>query len=163
MKRLIIVLSFLFIIAGLSAQKWDYLYGNLPDNLFKPVKSFDGLQTIDRIAKSNSVWFFKLNGNITALEVVYIKSTKTFETKTLSGAGPMISLRHYKPDVNGEAYNDFGIGAGILLGTDINKMDLTSMKAAVNLELIRYLRIGYAYAFNTENHHSILLNGTFDF
>ena len=161
MKKLIIILSLLFIMAGLSAQgPFSYLISPLPENLFKPDK--DGV----RLARANTVILFKLNGVVNTGALTYNSDTKSFEPDAWIGTGPAFSIRKYKSDGSGNPLEQFGLGAGALLGTSLIDINFRQLRTVLNFEIGNRFSIGYGYAAITDmpnKRHSILFNVRFDF
>jgi hypothetical protein len=108
-KRLLIVLSFLFIGIGLSAQSF-----------FKPVpKDLFTIETADRTIKGTSVWLPRPAINLTAIQWNYDKVTKSFNATAFTSIGLGVGYQHFIDTPNGP-FNNFGFNAMMLLGENIS-------------------------------------------
>ena len=107
MKRLLIVLSFLFIGIGLSAQ------------FFKPVPKTLFSETADRTIKGTSVWLPRPAINLTAIQWNYDKVTKSFNATAFTSIGLGVGYQHFIDTPDG-AFNNFGFNAMMLLGENIS-------------------------------------------
>lgn len=152
MKKLTILFTFLLIGIVCQAQ-----------SIWKPVSSDIFKSTPTKMAGVNSVWLWRLSALVVADELTYNKVTKQFDSQPLSSVGPAIGYRHFTPLTDGTPYNDFGVNAAILLGTDINHITTASMKAAVVINAFKFVNIGGAYTFNATSHWSILLGASINF
>ena len=122
-----LILIFLLGGAGLvcSAQGTSTpFFKPVPKDLFKTVK----ISTNAAITPT-SVWLFRPSAEITAIELVYNKTTKKFDSSPLSSAGPGLSYQHYV-DSNGVPFNDFGFNALLLIGTDITQISPATLAVA---------------------------------
>ena len=186
MKKLILIVILLVSVLSVQAQSFKYLVGDIPNNLFKDVvienptymssslvKSGD-VYLLPRLATSNTATLFKLSGTISTGAMVYDQQTKSIEPEAWVGSGPVFSLRQYKPDELGNAYQTFGVGLGLLVGTnfvtnqDVDEpiFNLSQLKGTLHFEIRDWASIGYGYAIITPNpdrRHAILFNTRFDF
>jgi len=180
MKKVILFFVILMSVFTVQAQSFKYLVGDVPDNLFKDVVienpsyvSSDLLKVGDnymlpRVATTNTITLFKLSGTISTGAMVYDTKTKSIEPEAWLGSGPVFSVRQYKADDLGNPYKNFGVGIGLLVGTNINSpaFDLSQLKAIVHFEVRDWASIGYGYAMitpNSDRRHAILFNTVFDF
>ena len=180
MKKLILIAVLLMSVISIQAQSFKYLVGDIPDNLFKDVvienpgyvssnmvKS-GNVYLLPRLATTNSVTLFKLSGTISTGAMVYDKSTKSIEPEAWVGSGPIFSFRQYKPNELGNANQTFGVGVGLLVGTNVDDpvFNISQLKGTVHFEISNWASIGYGYAIITANpdrRHAILFNTRFDF
>jgi hypothetical protein len=180
MKKLILIAILFMSVLSSQAQSFKYVVGDIPNNLFKDVvvenptymsaslvKSGD-VYLLPRLATSNIATLFKLSGTISTGAMVYDTDTKSIEPEAWLGTGPTFSLRQYKPDALGNAYQTFGIGLGLLVGTNVDNpvFDISQLKGTIHFEIRDWASIGYGYAIITPNssrRHAILFNTRFDF
>jgi hypothetical protein len=187
MKKLILISILFVLVLSVQAQSFKYLVGDIPNNLFKDVvienptymssslvKSGD-VYLLPRLATSNTATLFKLSGTISTGAMVYDQQTKSIEPEAWVGSGPVFSLRQYKPDALGNAYQTFGVGLGLLVGTNVELVgtnvdepifNLSQLKGTLHFEIRDWASIGYGYAIITPNpdrRHAILFNTRFDF
>lgn len=180
MKKLILTLIFIVSVISIQAQSFKYLVGDVPDNLFKDVvvenptymssslvKSGD-VYLLPRLSETNTATLFKLSGTISTGAMVYDTESKSIEPEAWLGSGPVFSFRQYKADPLGNPYQTFGIGAGLLVGTNIDSpsFDLSQLKATLHVEIRDWASVGYGYAIitpNTNRRHALLFNTRFDF
>lgn len=180
MKKLILIVILLVSVLSVQAQSFKYLVGDIPNNFFKDVvvenptymssslvKSGD-VYLLPRLATSNTATLFKLSGAISTGAMVYDQLTKSIEPEAWVGSGPVFSLRQYKPDALGNAYQTFGVGLGLLVGTNVDEpiFNLSQLKGTLHFEIRDWASIGYGYAIitpNTNRRHAILFNTRFDF
>lgn len=154
MKRLIVLIALIAFFAVSGASQ----------SLFKPVpkdllaKEVNGVKTLTNA----SAWLWRFSAAVTATELTWDKSSKKFVSAPLSSVGPAIGYRHYV-EANGVPYNDFGVNAALLLGTDINNVELASMKLAILLNAFQFVNVGACYTFNNTNHFGILLGASVNF
>jgi hypothetical protein len=132
------------------------LFRPVPQNLFKT----DGW-AINKEVKP-SVWLWRLSANITAVELIYNKTTKQFDSQALSSAGPAIGFRHYVADSNGLPYNDFGVNLAVLLGTDIEHVTPANIKAALLINAFQFVNVGVDYGIGSKT-FGILLGASVNF
>lgn len=139
---------------AVSAQS---IWKPVPDNLFKTV---DGNMRLSALPET---WLWRFSALVVAEELSYNSESKLWESKPLSSIGPAAGYRHYSALPDGTPYNDFGINAALLLGTDINHIDQASMKAAIVINAFKFINVGGAYTFNNTNHWGILLGASVNF
>jgi hypothetical protein len=152
MKKLLIILTLFLITIAAQAQ-----------SIWKPVQPCIFSPTALKASGTNSIWLWRLSAVVVADELTYNKVTKSFDSTPLSSLGPAIGYRHFTKLSDGSPYNDFGINAAVLLGTDINHISTASMKAAIIVNAFKFINIGGAYTFNVTNHFSILLGASINF
>jgi hypothetical protein len=129
MKRVIVVLSFLFISIGIQAQ------------FFRPVAKdmFKGEPTVDRTFRGNTVILARPALSISAVQWNWDKEAKTFNAAAFQSIGLGAGLQHFVDTPDG-AFNNYGANAMILLGTDIS--------AAVTVSALNLINVGMTYNFS---------------
>ena len=180
MKKLILIATLFVSVFAVQAQSFKYLVGDIPDNLFKDVKvenptyissslvKSGDIYLLPRLNTSNVATLFKLSGTISTGAMTYDTDTKTIEPEAWLGSGPVFSIRQYKPDELGNAYQTFGVGLGLIIGTNVDNpvFDVSQLKGTLHFEIRDWASIGYGYAIITSNsnrRHAILFNTRFDF
>lgn len=137
---------------------------NAQVNIFKPVPK--NLFTVNKSAlnttQNTSVWLWRLSANVTAVELVYNKTTKQFDSQALSSAGPAIGYRHYSALPDGSPYNDFGVNLAILLGTDIEHITPANIKPALLINAFQFVNVGIDYGIGSKT-FGILLGASINF
>lgn len=110
MKKLLLLISFLFILTGLEAQKF-----------FQPIPKdmFSAELTADRTVKGTSVWLPRPAINLTAIQWNYDKATKSFYATVFTSIGLGAGIMHYIDTPDGP-FNNYGINAMLLLGENIS-------------------------------------------
>ena len=138
-------LALIFLLSGVglacSAQGSSTpFFKPVPKDLFKTEKI-----GLNAAVTPTSVWLFRPSVEISAIEMVYNKTTKEFESEPLNSAGVGLSYQHYVSN-EGTPFNDFGFNALVLLGTDIENFSPASVSLAgtVNYNVIN---IGGGYNF----------------
>jgi hypothetical protein len=181
MKKLILTIAILTFTVNVWSQSFKYLVKDIPNNLFKDVivespaymsdnlvNEYGGDYILPRIALKNVATLFKISGTISTGALIYDQSTKNIEPEAWIGSGPIFSLRQYKPNELGDPYQTFGIGIGLLVGTNVNSpsFDLSQLKGTLHVEISKWASIGYGYAIITptpDRRHALLFNTRFDF
>ena len=153
MKKLIVILLFAFLVIAVNAQP---IFKPVPKDLF--TSQLKSLKT-PQIA---SQWLWRFSADITAVELIYNKTTKQFDSQPLSSAGPTIGYRHYTALQDGSPYNDFGVNFAALIGTDITHISPASIKAALFINAFQYLNVGVDYSFGGKT-FGILLGASVNF
>ena len=132
MKKLIFLLLLLIPLAGISQGLVKPVPGNLfSTRLMAPVGADNVIQ---------SKWQWRIDGTIQLSELLYNKVLKELETNAVFGIGPAVGLQHYVPDANGNPFNNYGFGAGILLGE--------KMKFVLQANLMQYFKFGFTITPN---------------
>jgi hypothetical protein len=125
MKKLLTLIFFISLtVAGFS-------------QIFKPVAPFGTQRNMVGITSTEVLshkWQWRIDGTVQVSELVYNKVSKLLETNAVFGAGPSLSYQHYVPGETGEAFNNYGFGAGVLLGD--------RMKFILQANIMQYIKIG---------------------
>lgn len=130
MKRVIIVLSFLFIAIGIQAQSF---FKPIPKDMFK------GEPTVDRTFRGNTVVLARPSLSISAVQWNWDKTTKSFNAAAFQSIGVGVGLQHFVDTPDGP-FNNYGGNLMVLLGTDIS--------AAVTVSALNLINIGATYNFS---------------
>jgi hypothetical protein len=89
-----------------------------------------------------SQWIWRFDATVQLSEVLYNKVLKELQTNAVFGIGPAVGLQHFVPNPNGEPFNNYGFGAGVLLGE--------KMKFVLQANLMQYFKIGFTITPNPE-------------
>lgn len=135
MKRLLVILSFLFIIGGLQAQVFN--------GFWQPVKNqayYD--QTLEKsVDRATGIWLMRLSAGVTANVFTYNKELKKIEQEAFSKFGLGITYAHYR---DGETpYNDFSINGFVFFPTG----DQLTTSAAITVGALQFIQVGCLYDF----------------
>lgn len=162
MKKLIVIsILAIFSIASYSQVS---LWKPVPKDLFKILNQ--NIKTGESVITHD--WIWRLDATIIGNEQVYRKDLKQFTSVVLSGVGPSIGYKHFVPTSASDPtpYCNFGVSAGVLLGTDIYTWNLSSVKLALMANAFQFVKIGGAYTVNVPtntSHFSIILGGSINF
>ena len=124
--------------------------------IFKPVAPFPvryNLRTNSIMPVESSKWQMRFDATVQLSEVVYNKSLKEMQTNAVFGIGPAIGLQHYTAKEDGTPFNNYGFGAGILLGEQ--------MKIVLQANLMQYFKVGFTVTPNPEQKKNIFPVGLF--
>jgi hypothetical protein len=152
-KTMMLILILGLFGASAGAQS---IFKPVPNNLFAVQEK--GLKATE----TPSVWLWRFSAEITAVELIYNKETKQFDSQPLSSAGPAIGYRHYTSLPDGSPYNDFGVNFAALIGTDITHITPASIKAALFINAFQYLNVGVDYSIGSKT-FGILLGASVNF
>jgi len=155
MKKLIVLLVFVGMSIGVFGQS---IWKPVPKNLL-----FENKDRDITLNSTSSTWLWRFSAVIAAQELVYDKTLKEFTSHPLSSIGPAIGYRHFVSLPDGTPYNDFGINAALLIGGDINQIELTKMKLALLVNAFKFINVGTTYTLNSTNKFGILLGGSVNF
>lgn len=145
MKKLIVVcLLIIGSVVALNAQnKWKGFFRPVENDLFTNpnVMAFRGVDTT-----KTSVWLFKFDTEITAVQLLYDKVEKKWRSSPLSSAGPGIGYRHYI-QYNGKPYCNFGVNLLALVGYDWSEISFASISPVVTITFMDFVNVGGGYNF----------------
>jgi len=166
MRRLLMLL--ILVLGSLNvfsqASPFQGFFKPIPKDLFKNYNKYQ-YTYLKGVTDSTSkgVWLFRFDAEITAVQLSYNKTDKTWISSPLSSVGPGIGYKHYT-NLDGTPYNDFGINAIVLLG--YNWSELPSSKASVStvctVNFLEYINIGGGYDWGNKA-PVILLGATVKF
>jgi len=147
MKKIIILLFFIGLCTGLSAQS---LFKPVPKNLFAKavpdtIVTAKGLLVIQELEKS-SQWIFRLNAGVMGVSYYREKDTKEIVSMPLDAVCAGISYLHYT-EADGLPFNDFGFNAMILQNIQRAGMGL-GVYGTYNSGAIGLINIGTHYDFS---------------
>ena len=135
MKKALMVITLAMItIAGFS------------QGFFKPVDK--NLFNKDRAIKSD-VWLIRPAISITAVQLNWNKTTKSFDASALNQVGLGAGYQHFI-EVNGVPFNNFGFNALLLLGADIGETQPATMSIALTGSLFNYVNLGALYSITNK-------------
>ena len=135
MKKALMVITLAMItIAGFS------------QGFFKPVDK--NLFNKDRAIKSD-VWLIRPAISITAVQLNWNKTTKSFDASALNQVGLGAGYQHFI-EVNGVLFNNFGFNALLLLGADIGETQPATMSVALTGSLFNYVNLGALYSITNK-------------
>ena len=153
MKKILILFSFLFVFAGLQAQKPFVIFGRVPSDLFVE-------DTADRTIKATGTFLWSLDAIVSGAEITFNKETNGFETSFLEGVGGAFGYKHYKP-INEIPVSNWGISAGVLTKVKLNDIVQTRMKVALLFSFYN-LTAGPVYTF-VDNQIGLLVGANIQF
>jgi hypothetical protein len=144
MKRLLMLLILVVCSLNVFSQSFQGFFKPVPKDLFKNDKynSTYFKNVVDSTKKG--VWLFRFDAEVTAVQLVYNKTLKSWISSPLSSAGPGIGYKHYT-EVDGEPYNDFGVNALVLLGYNWNRLSEASVSTVCTVNFLEYVNIGGGY------------------
>ena len=125
--------------------------------LFKPVPMdlFSSDQYGLKSLENASVWMLRPSIQVTAVQLVWNKETKSFDSSPLSSIGAGVSYQHYI-EANGQPFNNFGLNAFLLLGTDISQVSPASLGIATT---VNYSIVNAGIGYNFANKAPFILTG----
>jgi len=130
MKKLIFLL--LLLIPGTIYSQG--LFRPVSDDMFSQPMTYTFMAPMAEVPVIKSAWKARIDGTIQLSEVLYNKALKQLESNTVLGIGPAIGMQHYVPDAEGKPFNNYGFGAGVLLGEQ--------MKFVLQANLMQYFKFG---------------------
>jgi hypothetical protein len=148
MKKVFLTLAFIALtIIGFSQS----VFKPIPKDLFR-VANKTALKTALKldtavVAPTKILWRF--NATLVGTELLYNKTTKQFVSRPLSGIGPGFGVRHYYSDANGLPATDWGISLVILVGTDIENIEVVKIKPAITVNAFNFINLGVDTDFKT--------------
>lgn len=154
MKKLLLLAS-IFALLSLSVGAQG-LFRPIPKDLFTANKS------VLKAVETPSVWLWRISAEVTAVELIYNKETKQFDSQPLSSAGPAIGYKHFTELPDGSPYCDFGVSLACLLGTDITQVVPANIKGALLINAFQYLNVGVDYGFGNKA-FGILIGASINF
>lgn len=138
MRKLILILA--LISFGITATAQDHWKG-----FFKPVTINPAVKDLGTRA-GTSVWLFRPTVSISAIQLVWDKTTKEFNATSLNSAGFGIGYQHFI-DVEGKPYNNFGFNALLLFDIVPTETAPTALSGALTVSAFQYLNVGAGYNF----------------
>lgn len=115
-------------------------------DIFKPLpKNF--LKDNAKALKADgaySAWAWRFDASVALAELNYNKETKQLVSSAVSAVGPAIGYQHFVPTsaTDPTPFNNYGISAALLFGTNIYEPDLAKFKVAVVANVMQYLKFG---------------------
>jgi hypothetical protein len=99
------------------------------------------------------VWKWRIDGTFVLDENVYHKDIKAWVSSPFSAVGPAVGYQHYVPasSIDPTPVNNYGVSAGVALGTDILKPDFSSVKLVLQGNIWQYLKGGFTFTLNNRN------------
>ena len=133
-------LLFLFtgmILIGVSLNAQD-IFKPMPKSLFAEQAKAKGVEG------AYSAWAWRFDASVAIAELNYNKETKQLVSNALSAVGPAIGIQHYVPTsaTDPTPFNNYGVSAALLFGTNIYEPDLAKFKVAVVANIMQYLKFG---------------------
>ena len=152
MKKLFLVLSLLMLAVFCQAQS---IWKPVPVDLFKAING--NLKAGTAPVTGTWIWRFEANVNLAGYQ--WDKATKSLVPMSCVGVGPGVGYKHYIPTsaTDPTPYENYGFGAAVLFGADINNPDLSKLMIAVEADLFQYLKFGISIAPNATDHFGIFL------
>ena len=150
MKRILLILSLVALMVTANAQvKSVPLFTPVPEDLFASDEY--GLKSLENA----SVWMLRPSIQVTAVQLTWNKEKKSFDSTPLSSVGAGISYQHYI-EVDEQPFNNFGVNAFFLLGTDISQVSPASLGIAAT---VNYSVINAGVGYNFGNKVPFILTG----
>jgi len=150
MKKVFLILSLVALMVTANAQvKSVPLFTPVPDDLF--ASDVYGLKSLENA----SVWILRPSIQVTAVQLTWNKEKKSFDSTPLSSVGAGISYQHYI-EVDEHPFNNFGVNAFVLLGTDISQVSPASLGIATT---VNYSVINAGIGYNFGNKVPFILTG----
>jgi len=149
MKKIILLFALIALFVTGNAQKNISLFKPIPQDLF--TSNEYGLKAIENA----NVWLLRPSVQITAVQLNWNKETKSFDSSPLSSVGAGVSYQHYI-EANGQPFNNFGLNAFLLLGTDISQVSPASLGIATT---VNYSIVNAGIGYNFANKAPFILTG----
>jgi hypothetical protein len=150
------ILIAVFILSGLTmtvkAQSaWD--------GFFQPVKS--NAQLTKAVGDKKYEFKFRPAAEMTAVQVMYDKETKTWNSNAFNSAGIGLGLQHYVEGVNGPV-NNYGFNALLMMNAFSSGDKGAGFGAAVTINVPNFVTFGGGYDFTFKQPY-ILLGAVYNF
>jgi hypothetical protein len=146
MKKVILLLTLVILAGAIQAQS---IWKPVPKDLFtKDATIYNEGGEVLLSLENASEWLWRFDGTVLIDELVWHKDTRQFVSVPLSAVGPAIGYKHYSALPDGTPYNDFGVSAAVLLGTNIYDPSLASAKLVVMVTVFQYIKFGGVYTLN---------------
>jgi hypothetical protein len=148
MKKLFIVCMLLIgsFVANAQTKPFKGFFRPVEKDLF----TNPNVMTVRGITDTTKgVWLFKFDAEITAVQLLYNKVDKKWESSPLSSVGPGIGYRHYI-QYNGEPYCNFGVNALALLGYDWSSIDPATISLVGTITFLDFVNVGGGYNFGAK-------------
>jgi len=147
MRKLFLITLAIFLSMGVFAQ------GPFT-GFFKPGKNL-GIEYGLKADGSQREWYFRPAAQLTAVQFIYNKDLKQFESSTFSSAGIGIGYQHFIKDVNDNLVNNYGFNA--LLVIDASQSSMAGIGIAATFNAMQFINIGGG--FNLTNKQFFVLTG----
>jgi len=151
MKNKTLLLAFLLLSCTLITQAqpkvnhWDGFFKNVPSELFVPEVTVPQLAGEEATVLTPDVWLFRPAVELSAVQLVWNKESKKFDTGSFTSAGVGLSYQHYISN-NGEPYNNFGVNALLLFDiTPTETAESTGIGVALTATAYQYISLGAGY------------------
>jgi len=115
------------------------------NGFFKPVKLNPAVKGLGTRAGS-SVWLLRPTVELSALQLVWNKENKAFDTKFINSAGLGVGYQHFI-DNQGEPYNNYGFNALLLFDVVPTETTATTVSGAITVSVFELVNIGAGYNF----------------
>jgi len=150
MKKFILLFALVALFATSNAQvKSVPLFTPVPQDLFTSDQY--GLKSLENA----SVWILRPSIQVTAVQLTWNKEKKSFDSSPLSSIGAGISYQHYI-EVDEQPFNNFGVNAFLLLGTNISQVSPASLGIATT---VNYSIVNAGIGYNFGNKVPFILTG----
>jgi hypothetical protein len=139
----ILILAVLFSGIGIAAQGQGVsIWKPVPKNLLQMEKV---TVSTPKQLTTPGVWIWRFQAAVVATELTYDKTSKEWSSSALDAVGPGIGYRYYTTNADGTLVNTFGFNFLVLLGTDIEKVTLASVKPALTISAFNFVNVGCDY------------------
>jgi len=145
MKKLIVLCLLVLGSLAASAQgPFTGFFKPVPDNLFTNTEYLKA-----GVSSAESVWLFRFDAAITAVQLEYVKADKKWVAAPLSSAGPGIGYRHYI-QVNEQPYCNFGVNALLLVGYNWTEISTANLSLVGTVNFLDNVNVGGGYNFTNK-------------
>jgi hypothetical protein len=148
MRRLIVIIAFVSLASGVSAQTFKGFFSHVPS---------------DQLLKGSSIsWAFRPAATVTAVQLMWDKDAKTFNTSGfMASAGVGLSLAHFKA-IDGTLRSDYGVNLLYLFDTTINGSEAVGSSLVASVTAFESISFGGGYNFGQKT-PVILIGLTYNF
>lgn len=135
------------------------------DGFFKPMDktSFEKATLQKGLVKEVNpfIWKFRPSAELTAVQVMYDKETKTWNSSSFHSAGIGLGLQHYV-ESNGEPVNNYGFNALLMLDATPTEDKGAGFGLAATMNIPNFVNFGGGYNFTFKKPY-ILLGAVYNF
>jgi hypothetical protein len=149
--KILIIGLFLFSVTAKAQGPWD--------GFFKPAKS--NIQLTKAVGDKKFDFKFRPAAEMTAVQVLYDKETKTWNSSTFHSAGLGLGLQHYVEGVNGPV-NNYGFNLLCMLDASPVEDKGAGFGLAATVNVPNFVTIGGGYNFTFKQPY-ILLGAVYNF
>ena len=152
MRKLVFILILITISVVVSAQsKWD--------GFFQPASS---TLSFTKASGEKSYQFkFRPAAEMTAVQMMYDKETKSWQSSTFHSAGIGLGLQHYVQGINGPI-NNYGFNALLMLDATPTEDKGAGFGLAATMNIPNFVNFGGGYNFTFKKPY-ILLGAVYNF